>query len=120
MRVIDLGHGGTLWVPGYETVKVSTLTASGTVIAGVAGSAIVIEYHTQQNIGTADATLQMKDGTVVFNQNLLPYTPGQNFAYIGAPFPGREIRLAAANPFVITMTGSGSVVTNTRYWFEAS
>lgn len=119
MPYIQVGNG-QLYVPDYQPVQVATLTASGTVINGVAGSVIAIEYHTQQNLGTADATLQMKNGTVIFNQNLLPYTPGQNFAYIGAPFPGREFRLASGNPFVVTMTGAGSVVTNTRYWYEVA
>lgn len=107
------------FVPPYEPVKKQTLTASGTIIPGSAGYRIVVEYHTQQNLGSADLTTAMLNGTVSHNENLLPYTPGQNFLSWGAPFAGREFRCDPGTPFVVTLSTSGSVVTNTRYWFES-
>ena len=104
--------------PGTPLYKVQNLgTASGTVVAGSANYRIVIDYHTEQNLGTATGTMTLGDGSTVFQQHDLPSTAGQNFFGFGAAFPGREWRLSAGSAFVVNLT-AGSVVTNTRYWYE--
>lgn len=108
------------FTPPYEPTKITTLTSSGTVIAGSANHHIVVEYHTEQNLGSVDLITTMREGTVDFNTNTVPYTPGQNFISWCAPFTGREWRLPAGTPFVLNLNTSGSVITNTRYWFESA
>lgn len=108
-----------VFTPPYEPTKVQTLTASGTVVPGSANYVIVVEYHTQQNKGTADLVTTPSNGTVPFNDgNTLPYTPGQNFFSFAAIAPGREWRCSPGTAFVVSLSTSGSVVTNTRYWYE--
>lgn len=106
--------------PPYESTRIVALANSGTVIPGSAGLEIVVEYHTQQNVGTADLTATMCAGTVEFNSNLLPNAPGQNFLAWGAPFPGREWILPPGEPFVLQFSTAGSVITNTRYWYRST
>lgn len=106
--------------PAYEPTAIVTLSESGTVIPGVPGSVIVVEYHTQHNMGSADLTTTLYNGTVPFHQDVLPNTPGQNFLAWGAPFPGRELRCDPGTPFVVGFSSAGSVITNTRYWLEAA
>lgn len=108
------------FAPPYEPTKITTLTNSGTVIAGTATHHIVVEYFTAQNVGSVDVTLAMREGTVDFNSNLVPYTAGQNFFAWGAPSPGREWELPAGTPFVLNFSTAGSVITNTRYWLRGT
>ena len=109
------------FVPPYQPTKTQTLTASGTVIAGTAGYQIVIEYFTAQNKGSASIGITPKNGTVPFDDgNVIPSTEGSNFYSFGAPAPGREWRCDAGSPFVVTLSASGSVATNTRYWLQGT
>lgn len=103
------------FVPLYEPVKIETLTSSGTVIPGSAGHVIVIEYHVQQNLGTTTPTISLLNGTVPFQTHSLPEE--QTFSFC-APTPGREWRMSPGTPFVVNLSTAGSVVTNTRYWYE--
>lgn len=103
------------FTPPYQPVKVLTLASSGTVIPGSVGYSIVIEYHTQQNLGTSEPTVAMLNGTVPHNEN--PLATDTTLSWC-APFPGREFRCSAGTPFVVTLSTAGSVLTNTRYWFE--
>lgn len=105
------------WIPPYEPVKVQTLAATGTVIAAPGDKRqIVIEYTTAQNLST-EVTVTHKAGTVPFNEQVLA---ADEFMSISAAEDGKEYRLGANQPFVVTLSGAGSVLTNTRYWIESA